>query len=272
MTRLAWLTDIHLNFVTAPQRCDFFEYVLRQGADALLVTGDIAESHLLEAALLEMAGAVQLPIYFVLGNHDFYRGSIADTRRAAASLRYRSEYLFPLPDCGIVPLAPGTALMGHEGWGDARLGDFERSEVILNDYLLIEDLRHWQDLVTLDRQALQDHLHRLGDESAAHFDAILPEALDRYAQIVVATHVPPFAEVCRHNGRPADEQWLPHFSCDAVGRVLCEHMRRRPERRMLVLCGHTHGDADVQILDNLHVVAGGAEYGRPCVQRVLELE
>jgi hypothetical protein len=39
-----------------------------------------------------------------------------------------------------------------------------------------------------------------------------------------------------------------------------------------VLCGHTHGGCEVQIMDNLVVLAAESEYGEPVVQRVLEFE
>ncbi len=44
------------------------------------------------------------------------------------------------------------------------------------------------------------------------------------------------------------------------------------EWQMTVLCGHTHGSGDAQILPNLRVLTGGAVYGRPGVQRVIEVE
>ena len=39
---------------------------------------------------------------------------------------------------------------------------------------------------------------------------------------------------------------------------------------MTVLCGHTHGEGQAQILPNLKVLTGGAKYGEPRVQRVFE--
>src|SRR5438093_2989908 len=39
----------------------------------------------------------------------------------------------------IFPLAPGVGLIGHDGWADAREGDYERSTVMMNDYRLIEE-------------------------------------------------------------------------------------------------------------------------------------
>ena len=42
--------------------------------------------------------------------------------------------------------------------------------------------------------------------------------------------------------------------------------------KMTVLCGHTHSPGFAQILDNLEVRTGGAQYGEPALQRVWELE
>ncbi|HTN89531.1 MAG TPA: hypothetical protein VL242_37900 [Sorangium sp.] len=44
---------------------------------------------------------------------------------------------------------------------------------------------------------------------------------------------------------------------------------QRPERRIEVLCGHTHGAGVAEILPNLLVRTGGAEYGEPAVQCVI---
>ena len=39
-----------------------------------------------------------------------------------------------------------------------------------------------------------------------------------------------------------------------------------------VTVAHTHGGGELQVLDNLHVLTGEAEYGRPEIRRVLEVE
>lgn len=44
-----------------------------------------------------------------------------------------------------------------------------------------------------------------------------------------------------------------------------------PDRQLTVLCGHTHGAGETRPLDNVLILTGGAEYGRPVVQRVFEL-
>ena len=91
----------------------------------------------------QMMAVLDMPIYFVLGNHDFYRGSVVGTRSALTKMISGSENLVYLSQVGVVELMPRTALVGHDGWADARLGDFDGTEVILNDFLLIDELRCW---------------------------------------------------------------------------------------------------------------------------------
>ena len=81
--RLVWLTDIHLNFVDAQRLREFLESI-RQQADAVAISGDIAESPGVVHYLKTMEEVLQKPIYFVLGNDDFYRSSIAKTRLQVA--------------------------------------------------------------------------------------------------------------------------------------------------------------------------------------------
>jgi hypothetical protein len=61
-------------------------------------------------------------------------------------------------------------------------------------------------------------------------------------------------------GRVSDDAWLPHFACKAIGDVLVEVMTRNVDRELLVLCGHTHSPGEAQILPNLKVLTGAAEY------------
>jgi Icc protein len=268
--RLAWLTDIHLNFLPPP-RIETFLATVREGADggppdAVVITGDIAEARDLLPQLRGIEDGLPCPIYFVLGNHDFYFGSIAQVRDDARRLCQSSARLVYLTQADVVELTPGWGLVGHDGWADARLGDYERSLVMMNDYRLIGEL------AGVDKRERLPLLHALGDEAAAHIRRVLPAALARFPQVLLATHVPPFREACWHQGQWSNDEWLPHFSCLAMGRALMEIMSRHPDRKLTVLCGHTHGEGEWQMLDNLRVLTGGAEYGHPAVQRIFELE
>ncbi|WP_152050091.1 metallophosphoesterase family protein [Tautonia marina] len=263
--KLAWATDIHLNFVSEVEAARFCEAVAGTGADRLLITGDIAESHDLGPWLGFMADRLDTPIDFVLGNHDFYGGRIADVRAAMAETTRMIPRLNWLPEAGVIDLGAGVALIGHDGWGDARLGDFARSTIRLNDYRLIGDL------AGLDLARLGQTLGQLGDEAADHLRRLLPRVLERHETVLVATHVPPFREACVFKGRIANDEWMPHFSCAAVGRALAEIMADHPNRRVLVLCGHVHSSGIAQILPNLVVLTGSAEYRKPEIMRVFSV-
>ena len=273
MKRVAWLTDVHLNFLEDVDRRQFVESIAATSPDAVLVGGDIGESPDVAQYLEEMADIVRRPIHFVLGNHDFYRGSIAETRERVSELAAGSDHLVYLSAADVVELTPTTALVGHDGWADARLGDFYGSRILLNDFLLIEELHLLNaERDDLDRPRLEPVLNALGDEAAEHFARALPAALESHRRVIALTHVPPFRESAWHQGKPSDDQWLPFFACKAVGDCFLQAMRDRPDRELLVLCGHTHGSGETQVLENLRVVTGGAKYREPKIQEIFEFE
>lgn len=84
--KLAWLTDIHLNFLEAPDRLLFYQSMIDSAADAVLISGDIAEASSIVTLLSEMAEAIKKPIYFVAGNHDYYRGDVTSVHQALDAL------------------------------------------------------------------------------------------------------------------------------------------------------------------------------------------
>jgi 3',5'-cyclic AMP phosphodiesterase CpdA len=261
--RLVWITDPHLNSVTADQARALCARANSVAPDAVVVTGDIATAATIGSALGLLRDALEAPLYFVLGNHDFYGGSVARVRAAVRQHAAAASDLVYLSVAGVCGLSERTCLVGHDGWADGRFGDWRRSTLPLNDYWLIDDLR--------DRRTRLETMQRLAEEAASHLRAVLPEALATYADVVVATHVPPFREASRHAGAVADDNGLPHFSSRVVGEALSGAALAFPDRRLTVLCGHTHSAAEVAVLPNLTVLAGAAAYGAPAVQRVLEL-
>jgi predicted MPP superfamily phosphohydrolase len=261
MRHLTWVTDIHLNFLKMEEIHTFCEKIAAENSDALLISGDIAESHNLIDYLNVLESKLKIPIYFVLGNHDFYQGSISGTREAVKEVSLNSPKLKWLPSAGVVSLTSETCLIGHDGWSDGRSGDFFNSEVWLNDYILIDELK------SFDKKDLFGRLNKLGDETAAYLGNILPIALSEFNEVILLTHVPPFKESCWHDGKISDDNWLPHFSCQAVGEVLFEIMKENSGKMLTVLCGHTHGAGEAKILPNLLVKTGGAEYKKPEMQR-----
>lgn len=266
MKRLAWLTDIHLNFLRPPEDEVFLSSLAATPADAFLLGGDIGEAEDLALHLNALDNALGRPIYFVLGNHDFYGGTIAGVRAKVEALCAARPNLVWLSRAGVVPLTETTGLVGHDGWGDGRIGDWWGSNVQLNDWRLIGEL------TGLDEDDRTAALRRLGDEAGAHFRAVLPAALERFRHVIVLTHVPPFREACWHAGKISAEDYLPWFACKAAGDALREAMTAHPQREMTVLCGHTHGEGEARVLPNLRVLTGGADYCEPKVQQVIQVE
>lgn len=292
MKRIAWLTDIHLNFTTYIELVEYTNAILKQRPDTVVIGGDIGEANSVVEYLIELEKLLQVEICFVLGNHDYYKAGISDVRKRVSSLSQNSPRLTWLPEAEIVSLTPTVGLIGHGSWADGKLGDYERSDLLLNDHLLIKefnpllaqanvDSQYWNDRNDEDypwmltKEAKQRRLRTmqsLADEAARHYENVLPKAFETYEHVVLLTHVPPFKESCWFRGRISDDYWLPHFSCKAAGDVLYRAMKERPKQRLTVLCGHTHGSGKARILDNLQVLTGGATYGRPDVQQVFEFE
>src|SRR5882672_9188290 len=114
--KLAWATDIHLDFLDAAGIERFTSQLEKSDAAAFLIGGDIAKAGSVERHLRSLEARLLRPLYFVLGNHDFYVGSIAKVRAAMRALSGKSTLLKWLPEAGVVRLTPATALVGHDGW------------------------------------------------------------------------------------------------------------------------------------------------------------
>ena len=107
---MAWATDIHLDHAGESARWRFCLAVEEQ-ADALVVTDDIAESHTLGTALTDLATRTEWPVYFVLGNHDFYRGSIAATCRQVGYLVSDTKGLVYFPPARTTRITNGSGFI-----------------------------------------------------------------------------------------------------------------------------------------------------------------
>ena len=260
---LAWVTDPHLNFVSADVALALCDEIAQTGASALLLSGDIAEGNDITRWLDFFGEALCLPVYFVLGNHDYYHGTIPSVRAAVSACSANSAHLHWLGEGGVVWLDPTTALVGHGGWGDGQLGQWLESPVRLNDHRLIADL------TGLSRPVLHQRIRELGLQAAAHLQGQLTQAVQSATRVIVLTHVPPFSGACWHEGAISDRDWLGDFTCAATGQVLARVAHQHPDIEFRAFCGHTHSAGVYQRSDNLTVTTGAAMYGRPGVVTVM---
>lgn len=267
--QLVWLTDIHLNFMKKSARDYFYQSIIDAQCDAVLISGDIAEAIDVESILIEMADFIAKPIYFVLGNHDYYRGSVDNVRTCMIVLTESHPYLFWLPSSGVQKLNHDTFLVGQDGWADGRLGDYQNSRVTQNDARMIVDL--FQEKIMGKFQLLKK-MQQLADTDAMCLQKDLAQVIAKKPKkIIVLTHIPPFKEVCFHQGKTSSDDWLPFFASKVMGEILIKIASENPDVDFLVLCGHTHSSAEFSPLKNMMVKAGAAEYYQPKIQEVLRL-
>ncbi|NND99675.1 MAG: metallophosphoesterase [Pirellulaceae bacterium] len=258
--RIVWTTDLHLNHVPLNAWEQWIDTVRRHSPDALIVTGDISESDDVVFQLNRIAEAFAIPIYFVLGNHDFYQSSIGKTRRLVIDATRDNPLLHYLVDCGPIELANDVFLVGEDGWGDATRGSYETSPIRLNDFARIKDFYLY------DPSRWKSLLQEQGKLSAERLEQKLGALPSSTKHVLVATHLPPFCESCWYQGETTDENWAPFFVCGQVGDVLLRFAASHKDRNYTVLCGHTHHDGIATMAENLIVYTGAAQYGRPDVE------
>lgn len=292
MARLAWATDLHLNFLTRKEVRSFLAHVEAQAFDALLLSGDLSDGRQLVQHLRMLEEMVSRPVCFVLGNHDYYHSSFEKVHlklRPYCEARSRVRFL---GRSEVIPLGNDTVLIGTGGWADGRYGRYATSQVVLNDHLHIRDFARlgyenqslagavarslgipWKPPPGINqrRDRILGLMNRLGDTAAAYVELVLVRALAGVGTGIVLTHVPPFPEACLHKGRPQDASYLPHFASRIMGETLLRLAERFPDKRILVLCGHTHERARVRIRPNLEVRVGAAEYRKPCLTDFIEV-
>lgn len=277
--KLLHITDPHLNFSSAETIQRWCANIISHKPNAIVITGDIAESHILVDHLdaLETSLGKTFPIFFVLGNHDFYRGSISAvqatmkrlyTYENSTSLNLEPE-LGWLDSSGVIRLTEKCALIGAGGWWDGGYANWFKSQLDMNDYYLIKEL---SGPVIQNRQERFDKLQLLSAESADYVRRQLQAAFDAgYKTVYVATHVPPFKESSVYNGKISDDTWLPHFSSKKMGEALTQVCLANPDKQATVLCGHTHGTSTYLALKNLTVLCGAAEYGNPGIANIINI-
>ncbi len=268
--KLIWLTDIHLNFLNINERMDFYQEIRANSGERILISGDIAEAPSVSKILKEMAQILQKPIYFVLGNHDYYSGQIDVVRSEMRDLTKNEALLHWLPASGVQNLGNQTILVGEDCWADGRYGDYTNSRVSLNDSHMIFDL--YQSNI-LGKYSLLDKMQQLADQDAQKLKISLKKALknQRPEKVIILIHIPPFKECCLHEGKISSDDFLPFFSSKVTGDVLLEIAQENTNVQFLALCGHTHSKAIWQPLDNLTVKTGAAEYTKPQIQEIVTL-
>ncbi len=280
--KLCWITDIHLNFLMLEDRLFFYSSISKESPDAVIISGDIAESPNVEKYLTEMGEALKIPIYFVLGNHDFYRGSVEETRAAMVSLTKNNPLLSWIGTTDLKNYNPvlkeGVVVIGKDCFADGRYGNYKKSTVMLNDHRYIKEfLSEFSEFPRTYEAEFYSHrlkkMQELADRDAKDLHQNIEEAITLYnpKKMIILVHVPPFEEACLFRGQKTDDSHLPFFSSKVTGQILLKSAKKNKNVDFLVLCGHTHDAAIFQPLENLTVKVGKAEYRYPEIQEIIEI-
>ena len=262
--KLAWISDPHLECLAHSSGQAFVRYLAAHALDAFVITGDLSNAVNL-GYHLSLFASLEVPVYFVLGNHDFYQGSFASVDEVARKACRKHSNLVHLGHGEIIRLTNRTSLIGHRGWSDGRAGVGARSNTRLNDHLLIENLKD------REPEVLFAILNALGDQSADYMRTKAEEALLGCRQLLIATHVPPFPQAALYQEKPSGPEFAPHFVNVAMGGVLLKLAQHYPDKNLTVLAGHTHHAAYYSPRPNLVVKVAAGRYGHPAIAEVFHL-
>lgn len=260
--RIVFATDIHSDH--ALKRCphktmdDLVGELLLGHPHELpvVITGDLAISPMLQGCLSAF-GRTGRDIHFVLGNHDFWAGSFAGTRKSILPILEEFPNLH-YPTLQGPRVQGGWTVLGHDGWYDF---GFVGAAGFMNCRHSIEDFLE----TAWNADMYIRQLQKLGAESARAVQDQLNSLDPGATKILVLTHVPPWRDLTMRND-------LPQFYCNRhMGVFLEDWAKAHPEQQLTVLCGHSHMGLGefVRKAPNLRAMCGQAVYEFP---RALEID
>ena len=275
--KFAWATDVHLDCVESDAVIgEFAASVKHTGVDGLLLTGDISNGREIVRHLRLLHRVLDLPVYFVAGNHDFYGTSVREGRKQLAELSRQIPALKYMSAERFVPVSSDVALIGHDGWYDALNGDWRRSNFLMNDWRKIAEffeVAPWNPAAAgfhgaqLSMAPIVSVARKLAYEAVQHIESsIRAAALAGHRTIVLLTHVPPWQAAAWHEGKPQDVGHVPWYTSKLMGDAIIAAAAQHPQLKFAVLCGHTHSRWSGNVADNVSVHVGAAEYGAPRAQ------
>lgn len=269
MAQYAWATDIHLDFLAnrPDETLTFMESLVKSNPTGIFLTGDISTAKGIVYHLSAIEKVAQRPIYFVLGNHDYFGSSIVEIRKTMRELSNVSPFLRYMPTMPYYTLTPSTAVVGHDCWYDALNGDWQKSNFEMSDWNAIHEFHevrgNMSSVVTMAR--------KLAHEGVTHLHNAIKQAVRHHKNIVILSHYPPFRESHIHQGKVGDDNAQPWFTCKMLGDMLLDASKAFPNHQFTVLAGHTHGKYNGKINDNLIVNVGEAEYWYPKLQGLMDI-
>jgi len=251
-----WYSDLHLNFLSEKKLTLFIDSIISRNPDLVWLTGDITTGKKLIEHLELLVNRLPFPIYFIIGNHDYWGSSIEQTHENIRELvkKYPGR-LFWVSDKLSLPFSESTVLIGNEGWYDAMLG-WPRHLVFTWDWFHISNFRALGccKRITSFQKVAADFTSKMRES--------LLSALNTHDHVYAMTHIPPWAEATHDVGTFFGWFWLPYNVSVKMGMMFKEVMEQFPNKKLTVLCGHTHSKKSVQISGNINCHVAGADMYR----------
>lgn len=246
-----WYTDIHLNRINPITLLRFISSINRERPDGVFITGDISSGTFINFHLELMAKRIECPVYFTLGNHDYWTSSFKKKNEEIGELCSKYSNLVWTSKTGMISLNEEVALAGVEGWYDAVHGD-DRYLLTTLDWILVEEFRQLKDMH--ERISL---FRSIAKESCEDAEKKLLSAFDSgHKSVYLLTHFPPWKEAVRAEGTPLEDFWLPYNVNAQLGATLETIMHDRNKKHLTVLTGHTHDPRYIRVSRNIDCQVG----------------
>jgi len=250
------MTDLQINLVS-DLHLDVSGDLELPGGDVLLLAGDICEARTLASQSKTQDGdcwhffQTQMPkyeqVFYVLGNHEHYRGRLGKTRQDL-------ETLMP-PNVTILENQAveykGVLFLGATLWTDYHKGDpvcLWNAKQVMNDYKVIT---HLYESKNLYHKLTPEYIYSVHKQSVEWIGKTLDSNKDKPA--VVVTHMSPsFHSV---NEKYKNDTTTNGCYCSNLEDLVLDH----PNIKTWVH-GHVHDPVDYMLGDNTRVLCNPRGY------------
>jgi len=264
--KFVWYTDTHLNWAFPWNKYLFVNRIKAEKSKGLFLTGDISHGISICYNLKYLASRLDIPIYFVLGNHDYHYRKIESIHNSIRELSVKHTNLHWLTESDTISLNKKTAIIGTEGWYDAIFGDPKYLKYSFDRMLMLDFFK----MKSFDEQLIR--FRQMANNSAQLIENKLNKALQGHKTIYILTHFPPWKEATRDAGSILEKYWLPYNVNYAMGKTIERVMAGKKNKRVIVLAGHCHTDSWIHISNNIECKVNKAKYtGLPRNEEIIFL-
>lgn len=240
---ILWATDLHLNYFSDDFIKNFALSTRKKfiNPKGLIISGDISLGNKLERQLNVLSDTLQIPIYFVLGNHDYWYSSFQEIDLLINKICQNSNIIC-LDNSSII--INDVEIIGFTGWYDCQFGEIDLS-INMNDWVRIEEFKKSNNYLNISIERSKKFLL---------MERFIKNKHKINKQIIV-THFPPFESLIKNKGKAK-----PFYGCKSSGEMIvkiAEHYSN-----IIVLSGHTHNKAHIKI-NNINAYVGEACRGKP---------